>query len=83
MANEKQTADKKPGGIVADYFSEQGAKSRKQRSEGGDDVKVSLVNMTNVRFTEDFGEHIKKGHEQQVSDVALAIYEKAGVIEKI
>ena len=72
----------KAAGITEEYFDEQGAKSRSNKANGGTEVVVSLVNKTLVRFKENFG-FIKKGHEQEVSDVAYAIYDKAGVIEKL
>lgn len=78
---EKVEKDAAAGG-TKEYFEEQGAKSKSNRSQGGEDVKVSLTNKTLVRFKKDHG-FFKKGHEQEVSDVALAIYEKAGVVEKL
>lgn len=69
-------------GKTEEWFQEQGAKSKSNLSQGGKEVEVSLTNKTLVRFTKNFG-FLKKGHEQEVSDVAYAIYEKAGVIEKI
>lgn len=82
-AAKKETSEKNPAaGATQEHFQEQGQKSKENRTNGGEDVKVSLTNKTKVRFTADFG-HMKKGHEQEVSDVALAIYEKAKVVEKI
>lgn len=72
----------KAAGITEEYFDEQGAKSKSNKSNGGSEVVVSLINKTLVRFTENFG-FIKKGHEQEVSDVAYAIYDKKGVIVKL
>jgi len=70
-------------GITVAYFKEQGAKSRKLIAEGKPEgVVVNLYNTTNVRFTRDFG-YNKEGDELLVSDVAYAIYDKAGVIEKV
>lgn len=69
-------------GKTQEYYEEQGAKSKHNLSQGGKEVEVSLTNKTLVRFTKNFG-FLKKGHEQEVSDVAYAIYEKAGVIEKL
>jgi len=69
-------------GKTEEYFVEQGAKSKSNLSQGGKEVEISLINKTLVRFTKNFG-FIKEGHEQEVSDVALAIYEKAKVIEKL
>jgi len=67
-------------GITHAYFKEQAAKTAENRSKGGEDVKISLTNKTNVRFTKDFGKHLKEGDEMEISDMALAIYEKAGVL---
>lgn len=81
----KKDAEKgssKSAGVTEKHFQEQGEKSKENRSNGGEDVKVSLTNKTMVEFTKDFG-HMTKGHKQEVSDVALAIYEKAGVVKKI
>lgn len=72
----------KAAGITKEYFDEQGAKSLENKRNGGEEVKVSLTNKTIVEFTEDFG-YFKKGHIQEVSDVALAIYEKKKVIKKV
>jgi hypothetical protein len=69
-------------GKTAEYFEEQGAKSKENKSAGGSEVVVSLTNKTMVRFTKNHG-YFKKGHEQEVSDVAYAIYDKARVIEKL
>ncbi len=69
-------------GKTKEYFEKQGEKSKSNRSAGGKDVEVSLTNKTLVKFTKDHG-FFKKGHEQEVSDVAFSIYETAGVIEKI
>lgn len=70
-------------GVTKAYYEEQGEKSRKNRANGGEDVKISLTNKTLVRFTKDFGKHLKEGDEMEVSDMAFAIYQKAGVIEKV
>ncbi len=69
-------------GKTAEYFEEQGKKSKENKAQGGKEVEVSLTNKTFVRFTKNHG-FFKKGHEQEVSDVAFAIYDKAGVIEKL
>lgn len=81
-AKAAEKANSGAAGATEKHFQEQGQKSKENRANGGEDVKVSLTNKTKVRFTADFG-FIKKGHEQEVSDVALAIYEKAKVVEKI
>ena len=77
-----KTENSSSAGKTKEYFEEQGEKSKENRSKGGEDVKASLTNKTMVRFTKDHG-FFKKGHEQEVSDVALAIYEKAKAVEKI
>lgn len=88
MANKKDqetevvTANE-AAGVTKEYFDEQAEKSRKNRANGGEDVKISLTNKTLVRFTKNFGKHLKKGDEMEISDQALAIYEKKGVIEKL
>ena len=69
-------------GVAKEYFDAQGAKSKENRSNGGKEVEVSLTNKTNVRFIKDFG-FMREGDVQEVSDVALAIYESKKVIEKI
>ena len=84
MAGEKETVEKttEKKGVAKEYFETQGAKSKENKSSGGKEVEVSLTNKTAVRFTEDFG-FMKKGDVQEVSDVALAIYEGKKVIEKL
>jgi hypothetical protein len=87
MANAKneQPADeamKAAAGATEAYYAEQGAKSLENAKTMGEPVKVSLINKTAVRFIKDHG-FFKKGHTQEVSDVALAIYEKAKAIEKL
>lgn len=69
-------------GKTEEWFQEQGAKSKQNLSQGGKEVEVNLINKTLVEFTENFG-FLKKGHVQEISDVAFAIYEKAGVIKKL
>jgi len=82
MAKETEVKTENVGGLVRDYLKEQAEKSIKNRQTGGEDVKISLTNKTPVRFTRDFGKHLKAGDEMELSDMAVAIYEKAGVIEK-
>ena len=81
-ANDAKTQNE-AAGITAEYFAEQGAKSADNRSKGGEDVKLSLTNKTTVRFTKDFGKHLKKGDVMEISDQAVAIYMSKGVIEKL
>jgi len=83
MAKETEVKTENVGGLVRDYLNEQAAKTVKNRQTGGEDVKISLTNKTLVRFTKDFGKHLHAGDEMELSDMAVAIYEKAGVIEKI
>ena len=81
---EKVTTTSDVAGITAAYYKEQGAKSKKLIADGKTEgVTVSLTNTTEVRFIKDFGKHLKEGDELTVSDVAYAIYDKAGVIEKV
>lgn len=83
--NQKNEAVEKneAAGIVKEYFEEKGAESAENRRKGGDDVKISLTNRTLVEFTSDFGKHLKKGDRMEISDQALAIYEKKGVVKKL
>ena len=69
-------------GIVEAHFEAKGKQTKENLSNGGSPVVVSLVNKTLVRFTKSFG-FMEKGHVQEVSDTALEIYTKEGVIEKI
>lgn len=82
MAKDDQANEAKEKGVAKEYFETQGAKSKENKSNGGKEVEVSLTNKTSVRFTKDFG-FMKKGDVQEVSDVALAIYEGKKVIEKL
>lgn len=77
----KANADKK--NPVQEILDEKGKQSAENISKGGNNVKVSLTNKTKVEFTKDYGKHIKKGHVQEVSDLAFEIYDKAGVIKKL
>ena len=74
--------DAKAKDPVKDHFEAKGKQSKENIANGGSPVIVSLVNKTLVRFTKDYG-FMKKGHEQEVSDTALEIYTKEGVIEKL
>lgn len=78
-AKAKPEAAKAP---VKEYFEEKGAESAKNRASGGKDVSISLTNKTKVEFTKDY-KGIKKGHTQEVSDVAYEIYKKADVVKKV
>lgn len=69
--------------IVGDFYEEKGKESLENLQKGGKEVTVSLTNTTEVEFIEDYGQHIKKGHVQAVSDVVFEIYNKAGVIKKL
>jgi len=87
MAKEQEKTEvigkNEAAGVTQAYFKEQAAKTIENRKKGGEDVKISLTNKTAVRFVKDFGKHLKEGDEMEISDMALAVYEKAGVIEKI
>lgn len=72
----------KSAGAVQAFYNEQGAKTLENHQKRGNPVTVNLTNKTVIEFTEDFG-FFKKGDSQEVSDVALAIYEKAGVVNKL
>jgi len=52
-------------------------------SSTGKEVEINIVNTRLVRFTKDFGQFLKKGHVQAVSDAAYEIYSGQGVIEVI
>jgi predicted transcriptional regulator len=79
-ADEKATVDKNP---VQAFFDEKGKETAENLAKQGSPVKISLTNKTMVEFTKDYGKHIKKGHKQEVSDVAFEIYNKAGVVKKV
>lgn len=78
MAQEAQESK----GIVKDLYDEKGKQSTENRLKGGEDVVISLVNKTKVEFIKDFGQ-MKKGHVQEVSDVAFEIYDKQKAIKKV
>lgn len=48
----------------------------------GKSPKLSLTKKTKVEFTKDHG-FMKKGDTQYISDIAVAVYEKAKCIKKI
>lgn len=66
-----------------DIKKELAEQSKKNKSNGGKNVEVSVLDTVNVRFTKDFGKHIKKGHEQKMSILSFKVYDKNGVVEKI
>ncbi len=67
---------------VQQFFDEKGEETQSNLSKGGSPVVINLVNKTMIEFTENYG-FFKKGHKQEVSDVALAIYQKKGVVKKL
>ena len=69
--------------LVEKHFQEKGNQSKENLSKGGKEVVISLINKVNVEFTKDFGDHIKAGHTQEVSETAFEIYNKAGVVKKL
>ena len=71
VAKDAKNADKSAGAVKEFYDK-----------KGGTATTVNLTNKTLVEFTEDFG-YFKKGQSQEVSDVALSIYEGKGVIKKL
>ena len=72
----------KSAGAVKDFYDKKGAETLENYKKGGTASVVNLTNKTAVEFIEDFG-FFKKGHVQEVSDVALAIYESNKVIKKL
>lgn len=82
-AQDTVSAENEAAGVSKAKIEQLAEKSKENRKNGGEDVKVSLTNRTNVRFTKNFGKHLKKGDEMEVSDLALQIYSDKGVIEKI
>lgn len=68
---------------VKDVKKELADQSKKNRANGGKDVVVSITDTVEVRFTKDFGKHIKKGHTQRMSILSYKVYDKNGVVEKI
>jgi hypothetical protein len=81
VAKEAKNADKSAG-AVKEFYDKKGAETLENYKKGGSAATVNLTNKTLIEFTEDFG-HFKKGQSQEVSDVALAIYEGKGVIKKL
>lgn len=84
VAKEAKDAAKgdKSAGATQAYYDKKGAETLENYRKGGNPVTVNLTNKTEVEFTEDFG-YFKKGAKQEVSDVALAIYESKGVVKKL
>jgi hypothetical protein len=78
---EKVTNDKSAG-ATQEFYEKKGKETLENYKTGGSAATVNLTNKTLVEFTEDFG-YFKKGHKQEVSDVALAIYENAKVVKKL
>lgn len=86
MATKKDkntVAEENKTGLVQDWAKEKGAESAERRAKGGEDVTISLTNKTLVEFTADFGKFLKKGDTMEISDQALEIYTKKGVIKKL
>lgn len=81
--NKEAVEKNEAAGIAQEKVQELADKSKENRKAGGSDVTVNLVNKTLVRFTKDFGKHIKKGDEMEVSDLALQIYTDKKSVEKI
>lgn len=81
VAKETKNADKSAG-AVKDFYDKKGAETLENYQKGGSATNVNLTNKTSVEFTEDFG-FFKKGHVQEVSDVAFAIYESKNVVKKL
>lgn len=80
--NTQNTDTDKSAGATKEFYDKKGAETLENYKKGGTPVTVNLTNKTLIEFTEDFG-HFKKGQSQEVSDVALAIYESKSVIKKL
>lgn len=81
--SQKEAAKNDPSaGATKEFFDKKGAETVENFKKGGSAVTVNLTNKTLVEFTENFG-FFKKGHVQEVSDVALAIYEGKNVVKKL
>lgn len=65
-------------GATEDFYKEQGAKSQENRKNGQEDVKFNLTNKTRIKVLENHG-FMKAGTTHELSDVALAIHDKAGM----
>jgi len=72
----------KSAGITKEFYDKKGAETLENYKKGGTAATVNLTNKTLVEFTKDFG-YFKKGQSQEVSDVALAIYESKEVVKKL
>lgn len=81
LAKDAAKANKSVGS-TKEFYDKKGAETLENYKKGGTATVVNLTNKTLVEFTEDFG-FFKKGHKQEVSDVALAIYEGKSVIKKL
>lgn len=81
VAKDAKSTDKSAG-AVKEFYDKKGAETLENYKKGGNPATVNLTNKTLVEFTEDFG-FFKKGHTQEVSDVALAIYEGKSVVKKL
>lgn len=77
-----KVAEVKEEATVKSVLDKKAEQTVENLSKGGKPVKVNFTNTTEVVFTSDYG-YIKKGHKQKVSDLALEMYQKAGVVEKI
>lgn len=80
-AKDASKADKSAGATL-EYYEKKGKETLENYSKGGKAATVDLTNKTLVEFTEDFG-YFKKGQSQEVSDVALAIYQDKKVVKKL
>lgn len=81
-AHEKGADKDKSAGAVKEFYDKKGAETLENFKTGGTAATVNLTNKTEVEFIADHG-FFKKGHRQEVSDVALEIYTTAGVIKKL
>jgi len=82
MEQVKIEVKKETIGIVNEFYEKAGAQTIENLKNNRDPKTINLTNKISGRITKDFGS-FKKGHEQEFSEVAYAIYEAKKVIEKI
>lgn len=75
--------EKKEKNLVQEHFEAKAGDTKKNLASGGKPATISLTNKVKIEFTKDYGNHIKKGHKQEVSDTAYEIYLKQGVVKKL
>lgn len=82
MAKRKEISKAPVNVTVLDVMEEKAEMSAKNRSKGGEDVKVSLTDTVKVRFTSDYG-YMRAGQTATISALAFEIYDRNKVVEKI